>query len=78
MQIRLDGRRALITGGSKGLGLAMAKAFAEAGGHVALVARGAEALAAARAEIAALAPGARIAAIAADIRTPEGCARAFR
>jgi NAD(P)-dependent dehydrogenase (short-subunit alcohol dehydrogenase family) len=78
MQIRLDGRRALITGGSKGLGLAMAKAFAEAGGHVALVARGAEALAAARAEIAALAPGARIAAIAADIRTAEGCAQAFR
>ncbi|MCX8134616.1 MAG: SDR family oxidoreductase [Roseococcus sp.] len=78
MQIRLDGRRALITGGSKGLGLAMAKAFAAAGGHVALVARGAAALDAARAEIAAVAPAARIAAVAADIRTPEGCTQAFR
>ena len=39
MQLTLDGRAALITGGSKGLGLAMAKAFTEAGGHVAIVAR---------------------------------------
>jgi len=73
MQLTLNGRTALITGGSKGLGLAMGLAFARAGGHVALVARGAEALEAARAEIQAAAPAARIAAIPADIRTAEGC-----
>ena len=36
---RLDGRRALVTGGSKGLGLVMATALAEAGADVALVSR---------------------------------------
>ena len=76
MQLTLNGRTALVTGGSKGLGLAMALAFAKAGGHVALVARGAEALEAAKAEIQAAAPAARVAAIPADIRTAEGCAAA--
>ncbi len=78
MHITLEGRRALITGGSKGLGLAMARSFAQAGGHVALVARGAEALASAKAEVEAAAPDAKVAAIAADIRTEAGCAEAFR
>ncbi|WP_431302237.1 SDR family NAD(P)-dependent oxidoreductase [Sediminicoccus sp. BL-A-41-H5] len=76
MQLTLNGRKALITGGSKGLGLAMAKTFAQAGGHVALVARGADALEAAKAEIQAAAPAAKVAAIPADIRTAEGCANA--
>lgn len=76
MQLTLDGRKALITGGSKGLGLAMGLAFAKAGGHVALVARGADALEAAKAEIQAAAPSARVAAIPADIRTAEGCTAA--
>ena len=76
MQLTLNGRTAMITGGSKGLGLAMALAFAKAGGHVALVARGAEALEAARAEIQAAAPAARVVAVPADIRSAEGCAGA--
>ena len=71
MQLTLDGRAALITGGSKGLGLAMGRLFAEAGGHVALVARGAEALARAEAEIRAAAPEARVVPIAADIAFAE-------
>jgi NAD(P)-dependent dehydrogenase (short-subunit alcohol dehydrogenase family) len=77
MNLSLDGRCALITGGSKGLGLATALAFARAGGHVALVARGAEALAAAKAEVASAAPAARVAAIAADIRHAADVSRAF-
>jgi NAD(P)-dependent dehydrogenase (short-subunit alcohol dehydrogenase family) len=77
MQLTLNGRAALITGGSKGLGLAIAKAFAGAGGHVALVARGAETLAKAEAEVKQAAPAAKVAAIAADIATAEGCERAF-
>jgi NAD(P)-dependent dehydrogenase (short-subunit alcohol dehydrogenase family) len=39
MKIDLTGRTAVITGGSRGLGEAMAKALAEAGAKIALVAR---------------------------------------
>ncbi|MGI4827743.1 MAG: SDR family NAD(P)-dependent oxidoreductase [Janthinobacterium lividum] len=37
--LRIEGRRALITGASRGIGLAAAAALAEAGAHVALLAR---------------------------------------
>jgi NAD(P)-dependent dehydrogenase (short-subunit alcohol dehydrogenase family) len=36
---RLDGRRALVTGAGRGIGLGVATAFAEAGAHVTLCAR---------------------------------------
>jgi NAD(P)-dependent dehydrogenase (short-subunit alcohol dehydrogenase family) len=39
MKIDLQGRTAVITGGSRGLGEAMAMALADAGAHIALVAR---------------------------------------
>jgi gluconate 5-dehydrogenase len=48
---RLDGQRALITGGGTGIGLAMAQAMAEAGARVILTGRRAERLQAACAEI---------------------------
>ncbi len=41
-QFRLDGQTAIITGGSKGLGLAMASGLASAGARVMLVSRHAE------------------------------------
>jgi NAD(P)-dependent dehydrogenase (short-subunit alcohol dehydrogenase family) len=76
MDIRLDGRTALITGGSKGLGLAMAKAFAASGADVAILARRPESLAEARAAIAADAAG-RVAAIACDVSQADGVQRGF-
>ena len=35
---RLDGKRALVTGGGRGIGLAAASALAQAGAHVTLAA----------------------------------------
>jgi NAD(P)-dependent dehydrogenase (short-subunit alcohol dehydrogenase family) len=54
----LDGRVAVITGGSRGIGLGIARAYRAAGAHVVLAARKAEGLAEAREELlAADAPG---------------------
>ena len=44
MKIELTGRRALIAGGSRGIGLAIARSFADAGADVAICARQAAAL----------------------------------
>lgn len=47
MEVRLDGRTAVITGASEGLGLAMAQEFAASGANVAMIARSADTLEAA-------------------------------
>jgi NAD(P)-dependent dehydrogenase (short-subunit alcohol dehydrogenase family) len=44
MEISLSGRSAIVTGGSKGIGLAVATRFAQSGADVAVVARGKESL----------------------------------
>lgn len=51
MDVQMDGRRALVTGGSQGLGFAMAKRFAESGADVALLARRVDVLADAKRDI---------------------------
>ena len=56
----LEGKVALITGGSKGLGKAMALALGSAGAKIALVARAREPLEAARKEVEAVGTEARI------------------
>jgi gluconate 5-dehydrogenase len=65
---RLDGKRALITGGSRGLGHAMALALAEAGADLVLVGRDLEHLEAAQRQFQAL--GRRVDILPADLSRP--------
>ena len=68
-KFRLDGRRAVITGGSRGLGRAVAQGFAEAGADLVLVGRDAGTLERAREELAPL--GRDVRTFAADLGDPE-------
>ena len=67
--LRLDGRVALVTGGSRGLGLGVALALAAQGADIALAARGADELD--RAAMAVRAKGRRATTIAVDIGARE-------
>jgi 3-oxoacyl-[acyl-carrier protein] reductase len=72
MDLKLAGKVALITGSSRGIGLATAKAFAAEGCRLMLSARSAEQLA--EAEAALRANGADVAAHAADVGKPDEAA----
>jgi 3-oxoacyl-[acyl-carrier protein] reductase len=77
MTLELDNKIALVTGSSRGLGLASAAALAREGCRVTLCARGADRLAEATHDVAA-ACGApeRVLAVPADLATAEGIAAA--
>lgn len=66
---KLDGRVALVTGGSRGLGLQMAEALGEMGCSVVLTARKAEELDHARARLQAL--GVTVLSVVADLQQPQ-------
>jgi 3-oxoacyl-[acyl-carrier protein] reductase len=75
----MTGRAALVTGASKGIGLAIATNFAKAGASVAIVARRQPELDAARASIIAAAGGsAKVVAISADVGSAGECTRVFK
>src|SRR5687767_14429510 len=73
---RLTGRRALVTGGSKGLGKVIASALAEAGADVAVVSRSLKDCEATATEIAS-ATGRKAMAFAADVSQAAEVERLF-
>jgi len=77
MDISLRGRTAMITGASKGLGLAMATRFAQSGADVALLARRPEVLAEAKAAVAASAKG-KVAVFPCDVSKAADIERAYK
>jgi len=71
MDLELAGKAAIVTGGSRGLGRAIALALAAEGARVAICARGEEGLRAAERELRGAGPGPHLA-LALDVTTPEG------
>jgi NAD(P)-dependent dehydrogenase (short-subunit alcohol dehydrogenase family) len=74
MDLELNGKRALVTGGSRGIGKAIARALAQEGASVALLARNAQTLADAAAELAGE-TGRRVVGVVADT-TSDSAVRA--
>jgi NAD(P)-dependent dehydrogenase (short-subunit alcohol dehydrogenase family) len=72
-RFRLDGRTAIVTGASSGLGVAFAEGLAEAGADLAICARRTDKLQATREKVEAL--GRRCVAVEADVSDPEQCTR---
>lgn len=72
-RFKLDGKVAVITGASSGLGAAFATGLAEAGADIAVCARRAEKLEQTRRDVEAL--GRRCVAVTADVSKPEDCTR---
>ncbi len=72
MDLELAGRRAVITGASKGIGLGCAVALAREGCDVALAARSTDVLARAAKEVQEAAPASTVTTHAVDLSTSEG------
>ena len=70
--MNLEGRSGLITGGSRGLGLEIARRYAGAGARLVIAARNADALTCAADELRAIAGAAdRVETVAGDVTRPE-------
>jgi NAD(P)-dependent dehydrogenase (short-subunit alcohol dehydrogenase family) len=72
-KFKLDGKVAIVTGASSGLGVAFATGLAEAGADVAIAARRVDKLEQTRAKVEQL--GRRCIAVPADVAKPEDCTR---
>ena len=73
VELGLNGRSVIVTGASRGIGRAIAEAFAAEGARLTICARGADVLEATRAALAAT--GAEVQAVAADVARAEDCQR---
>ena len=76
MDISLSGRSAIVTGGSKGLGYAIAMQFAQSGADVAIAARGREALDKAVTDVKAVAKG-KVIGVTGDVGEPAGIKKIY-
>lgn len=73
LNIDLQGKKAVITGSTVGIGLAIAKSLAQAGADVVVNGRSQEAVDKAVAAVLSAAPAARVQGVAADLATASGC-----
>ncbi|WP_286999641.1 MULTISPECIES: SDR family NAD(P)-dependent oxidoreductase [Comamonas] len=73
MNIDLQGKKAVITGSTVGIGLAIAKSLAQADADVVVNGRSQEAVDKAVAAVLSAAPAARVQGVAADLATASGC-----
>lgn len=74
MNIKLNGRKAIVTGSTAGIGLAIAEGLARAGASVIVNGRGEQRVEAAVKVLRAKLPDAEFTGVAADLATPEGSA----
>jgi NAD(P)-dependent dehydrogenase (short-subunit alcohol dehydrogenase family) len=75
MDLQLNGKRALVTGSTVGIGFAIAKALAQEGAEVIVNSRTEEKVSEAKRRIASEIPNSKIAGVAADLSSSDGAAK---
>lgn len=78
MKIDLQGRQAVVTGSTAGIGRAIAEGLAQAGAAVVINGRGQERVARALRELRERFPQADLKGVSADLSTPEGASKLFK
>ena len=73
MDLQLEGKTALVTGGTRGIGLATARLFAQEGCRLGICGRDEDQLTAVKEELQAM--GVRVTAVTADVTKPEDASR---